>query len=369
MTTTRISRLGAVAAGATLLTLALGAPAASAAGTPGAGTATPADYSYGFNKVLDTDPAREGLEGVFTHTVTVEGGDEVLVFCVDASAPYEDTPGVVYTATTWAASGISGLSKASDIAENAEGRGTLLTGLGSETNDLNGEYVARQLAIWNYTNPSLDTSTVANAAIKDRAAELKALAQDETERPSSTVVTVTASQEGTKNTVKVHLATGEGAALADQYVKLTGTGIDQTVQTDAKGDAVLVVDATAEVVKVDATWTGVLPAGTVLVPATAGGQEVITAEDANITRTASADLAALPVVEQPPAPPVEEPAPPAPPAEEPAPQAPVAPEKAEPKKELPYTGTWLTAPMIAGAAALVGAGTWLRRRYSAADAE
>jgi LPXTG-motif cell wall-anchored protein len=356
-------RAGTVAAGTVFGLTALVGPALAA--SESFGTAYPAGWGHGYNGVINNHAAAAWL-------MKVEGGSTVEVFCVDEPATYDDSPTTKYTATTWAESGRQNLAKASDIAANAGKRGTPLT-------DKNAEYAARQLAIWKFTNGT-DYSKVNNAAIRNRATALVQTAQDGTEKASSAVVRMETAQTGSKDTITVHVTTADGKPMADQAVQVTGDGVSGKIETDANGAASLTVDAPEEDTDVIATWNGVLPAGTVLVPATAGAQKVMTSADAPITRSATATIAGAPAAPTTPptVTPTTEPtkAPTKAPTTEPtkAPgdetpsESPAAPKPAEEPSdapsELPYTGTTLTWAGAVAAAAVAAGGFWLRRRYS-----
>jgi LPXTG-motif cell wall-anchored protein len=179
------------------------------------------------------------------------------------------------------------------------------------------------------------------------------------------VLTVTTTPAEVKSLVKVHLATVAGAPLVGQTVTVSANGIDLTAKTDTSGDAETTVTTPTKDTTVLATYTGVLPAGTVLVPASAGSQKVITTTAAKITRTASATLTGAAVPMAPPTPTpsaTASPKPSATPSTVPS-KAPTTPSAAP--KQLPYTGTWVTLPLVLGVAAVAALGWYLRRRSTA----
>lgn len=348
--------LAPLAVAGTAAVLALAPTGAAFADTPtGVPGATYAGDGVGYNNVLAGRAAGTTL-------LKVENGDTVEAFCVQFSADVAKTG--TYTARTWATAGAKQLARAADIAVHH-------ATLGVKLDNAQAENTAAQLAIWHFTDGK-DFSKVPNATIVGRATELVAKAGSLTEGPSSFVLTAKAGVTGTgtaaKDTIVAHLATAGGQPIAGQTVKVTVGSAAQTVTTDAAGDASVTVDAPDKAGTAALSFTGTLPAGSVLAPAS--GQAMVTTQGAPVSRSLQAAIPAAPA-----APVTPTPAPPTPaPTVAPTPAPTVAPTAApvvpahpavtpaaQPQK-LPYTGTWVQLWMVGAAAVAAVGGFFARRR-------
>lgn len=316
-------------------------------GNTGPATASPAGVGAGYNNVINDHAAN-------IQTVTVEGGDTVDTFCIEEGVVFNADGDAIYFSAPWAAAtGTTEMAKVADIAVRSAEMGTPLA-------DEHAEAAAVQLAIWKVGN-GLDISGVPNASIVGRADALAAAAADYTQGPSSFALDIAAETDET-NTVQVALSftTDDESPLADETITVTTPAGPVEVVTNADGNAALSFEAPAEDGTVTATWSGTLPAGSVLLPPSDTDQKVITTTDADITRSAEATFAAA-AVPTTTAPPVTEPPTTEPPVTEPPATVP-APAPAPAPEELPYTGTTATLGMLALAAGLVAAGVYGFRR-------
>lgn len=351
-----LKRIAPVSLGLALLTGMAVASPASASPTDGLITGTwlgnPDGYGNGYNNVINGHAANARIVGLDASTENAQ----VDVYCIVEGQDFDENEGVSFAAATRSQSTAANLAKVADLAARSAAIGTPLE-------NVNSEAAAKQLAIWKLTD-NLDISAVPNTDIVNRANELSAGAVDAPETPSSFLLVATPTEDDTTDTLTVTLKTKEGTGITSP-IRITGEGVDQTVNTDANGTAVLVLPGTEADRKLNVEFEGTLKAGTILNPST-DSQPVITAEDAPVTRVAEAAFTGTPAVTPPPTtPPTTPPAPVETPpvSTPPAPvNTPVATPPTTNPQELPYTGTWLTYPIIAAAVAAVGGGIFLRRR-------
>lgn len=338
-------RLLALAA-ATMLSVGLIAGPASATPTAptGAATAHPAGFGAGYSSVINTDSDPATLEAAVQFNQQVEGGDTVATYCINAPIAYDSATTTTYTSTTWSTSGATNVPKAATLAVSSSSIGTPLA-------DANAEATAVQLAIWKITN-NLDYSSVANAAITSRADVLVAGATDRVEAASAFTLDLTATKtSSTEVALAVTFRTNTGTGQSGQSVIVTYPGGSQTVTTDTNGDASFSAAAPATAGTASATWSGVLPAGSAMVPPGAT-QPVITVANANITRAATAAVPAADVVT--PTTPTAQPDPPA--------AQPTTPTTPKSGGILPNTGTWVLPVMLPLTLAVAVGGVLLMRR-------
>lgn len=339
------------------------APVAALADTPAPvlPTATYAGVGVGYDGVINGKPAG-------TVKLTVDQGETVEAFCVQFNAPLNKTAG--YTAKqSWAAAGVANLGKAADIAAHH-------ASLGAPLSNAQAENTAAQLAIWKYTD-ALDISKVPNAQIVTRANQLVADAQAAVERPAALVVSPSSAvaldaANASVETLSVKVTTPAGEPVSGQTVVFTVGAQSQTAQTGSDGVAKVTTSAPAADQTGTVTVKSVLPAGSVLAPAS--GQALITTADAPVSQQGVVTVKkALPVpsksVQN--QPPSTIPTPTK--AVTPPPAAPAAPKSHAPvvhaaqtpqtPKQLPYTGGWASPWMVVAALAAAGGAFFARKRF------
>jgi hypothetical protein len=363
-TSTRLHHLLLAFGAVSLLALTANVGSASATPQPPTGpvTANWVSTGAGYSGVINIDGDPD-LESAVIQNFKVEGRDTVGAYCIDPPVPFVSDSSVTYTSATWESTGKPNLSKVAFLATQSS---TVPTPMA----DANAEASAVQLAIWSLTD-NADIASVNNAAIRNRVAALLAAASTVSEQPSSFTLDIAAVQlDDTNVRLDVTFRTNSGAGQSGRPVTVTYPGGSKDVTTDASGNASFVIAAPASAGSATATWNGVLPAGSVIKPPS--GQALITITDANITRSATAAVPAarqtpttVPPTTTPPAPPTTAPggSPVAPPQAAPNPDAatPVA-QAAPTPSELPYTGTWVSTPLVLAAALALSLGVWLRRR-------
>jgi hypothetical protein len=348
------------------------------------------------------DPAPQGFAAVFgagsdaavATYMQVEGGDTIRVFCIqhgvefptwDPASPPSPLPATGYTAQARSAARGTNAAGAAWLMENLSYGpsgsanqatvGTALTATGSLTEAMlvDAEASAVQLALWNLVNGT-DISATVNSAIRTRALELVSLAQQNSSPEGVHAFAVTLTSSDAADGTRTLVASAKGVRGSSEVmlagVPLTisapaGSGLDLdpapgvqenvTITTDSAGVATTAVfTAPATPVQVSASGQFTLPRGTVLTPQGADStpgtaddtavQQVITADPARVTRSASLSVSASSVDVSVPA----------------APEAEPLQDTAAPS--LPRTGGWLSIGVILAGAAAGAAGVWLRRR-------
>jgi TQXA domain-containing protein len=289
-----------------------------------------------------TDPARSAGFDI----VTV-GSTEVGVYCLEMNRPMDTEGTFSFAPLTDSAS--ANQRTAAWLAVNH-------ASVGTPAADPNDEAAATQLAIWHYTDGiAVEIATTPRQSVVDRANELisAAAGQSLVSGPVGAVISTEAAETAPgEAVVQIVVSDTTGAPYAGQNVTVTvDGGAAQSVTTGADGRATATV-AAAPGATVTAAWLGLAPAGSLLVPDTAGKQLVVTDTDAPVAAVASATVTAAPA-----------PGPGPDPAPTPPPATPVA------GGELPYTGSWLGPDqLVLGLVLLTAAGgiavTMWRRRLA-----
>jgi TQXA domain-containing protein len=301
----------------------------------------------------------DGYDGMYTATTPARsagfdilqvGDTEVGVYCLQMNTPMDLEGTFTYAPLTGADT--PARRAAAWLAVNH-------ATVGTPAADPNDEAAATQLAVWHYTDGiAIELATTPRQTVVDRGNELIAAAAGKslTSGPVGASLTVTAVETAAgQAAVEVVVNDTTGAPYAGQTVSISAPGsAPTTAVSDASGRATATVPAPAGAT-VTVSWSGVAPAGSLLVPDTAGKQIVVADTPAPVSAQATAVVAAAPTP-----PPAPEPGPG--PAPTPAPAAPTA-----PPAQLPYTGSWLGPDqLIVGLVLLTTAGavviTMHRRR-------
>lgn len=218
----------------------------------------------------------------WTYTMNISD-KSVETYCVQFTAPIDETG--PYTATSWAASKIAGLSQAQDIAQNH-------SDIGVPFDDTKWEKAATQAAIWTFTS-GLDYTKIPNTEMRDRISDILA-GVDEGVEPASVInmsATGAAAVNGKANVV-VNLSTNLGP-VANTTVSVAFGNSVFTGTTGTDGKATVSVDTAGLT-----TTTGVVSSevlvgpGTILAPA--AGQAMMTSSQMVVTRVTDVTLTGSP---------------------------------------------------------------------------
>jgi hypothetical protein len=233
-------------------------------------TGTPAGYGNGYNDVIGTTP-------VYNHLMTI-GSSKVYVYCLVQAQGYQSSG--IYHASSSAS--VTNLDAALNIAANSSSIGTPLA-------DANSEAVAVQIAIWHETG-AFNIASVNNTAIDARANALVAAAGSLAPSTQIGVYTLSATQTRIVGGAVVHFHL-IGANARTASITVSAGGAPRTYKVSAAGTLSLNVRG-RRVVR--ATYTEVIPAGTIMAPTVSTDQPLVTAEAASITTTAV--ITTLPLV-------------------------------------------------------------------------
>jgi hypothetical protein len=401
---TAIARIAALFAALAVLAFSLAVPASASAEEVPLALPTPVPVA------ADHDPERDPLPQGFTDIfgpdtvaaaaefMRVEGVDTIRVFCVengvpfpswDPAAPPSPLPSTEYVGAAWSVlrqgtpANMTHVSWLVRHLTYTDDGGPAPSPVGAPLTEEDGftaeqlvaaEAAASQLAVWNMLDGT-DLASVPNEALRARASQLAELATEETQvelpHAFAAAVAVVSPSEATRVVqVAVSQATGSVPSAAAVGVPVTvavpaDSGVDLdpaaegvqsevTLTSGADGRASSApFAAPGAAVPVQATALFTLQPGTLLTGDGTESQQVVTIDGALVARTAAADIAPF-VAPNPTTPPTT------PPTTSPQPTPPTPP--AGGGGQLPYTGGWVSLPVVLGAGALGAAGLWLRRR-------
>jgi hypothetical protein len=258
-----VLKLAKLAFAAIIVSLTLLSSGALASAAPTGVTGTPAGYGNGYNDVIGTVP-------VYNHLMTI-GSSKVYVYCLIQAEGYQSSG--VYNASS--AASVTNLDAALNIAANSSTIGTPLA-------DANSEAVAIQIAIWHETG-AFNISQVNNSTIDARAEALVAAAGSLAPSTQVGVYTLRATETRILGGAVVHFhLVGANARAAD--ITVSAGGAPRTYKVSAAGTLSLNVRG-RRVVR--ATYTEIIPAGTIMAPTVSADQPLVTAEAVSVTTSAS----------------------------------------------------------------------------------
>lgn len=215
---------------------------------------------------------------VVTQILNVRG-QQVEVYCIDSTTAFDDAAS--FAAASTEGSGVNNTKRAAWVLKNAASVAGALA-------DADHEAIARQIAVWHFTNGESLNPSLSTPAIMARASALVAAAGEVTVDPVPTKLTISGKNEDRNVTASAKVTDPSGTPVAGVSVIFTVDGATKTADTDASGLAgVTFEDTDATTMTVQANL--VLSVGTIFRPDN-NSQLVMLAGPVTIVESVSTDL-------------------------------------------------------------------------------